>query len=78
MDYKKIGFKCGIEIHNRLATNHKLFCNCPAEITIEDPILTVQRKLRPVAGELGKVDPAALFEALRSRKFNYQLFDSNC
>ncbi len=78
MDYKKIGFKCGIEVHNRLATSHKLFCNCPAEISNEEPILEVQRKLRPVAGELGKIDPAALFEAMRSRKFNYQLFDSNC
>lgn len=78
MEYEKIGFKCGIEIHNRLATSHKLFCNCPAIISDEKLTLTIQRKLRPVAGELGKIDPASLFEAMRSRKFNYQVFPSNC
>ncbi|MBR9682357.1 MAG: Glu-tRNA(Gln) amidotransferase subunit GatE, partial [Candidatus Aenigmarchaeota archaeon] len=36
------------------------------------------RKLRAVAGELGKVDPAAMFEALRGKDFQYQYFPSNC
>ena len=29
MDYNKIGFKAGIEIHQQLE-GLKLFCNCPA------------------------------------------------
>lgn len=78
MDYQKLGFKAGIEIHNRLATKHKLFCKCPAKLTEEQPIKIVKRRLRAVAGELGHVDPAAMFEALRGRNFNYQVFDSTC
>jgi len=78
MDYKELGFKCGIEIHNRLATEKKLFCNCPAKITDEEPSMIVKRKLRAVAGELGKVDRAAMFEALRGKEFHYQFFPSNC
>jgi glutamyl-tRNA(Gln) amidotransferase subunit E len=29
IDYKKIGFKAGLEIHQQLETK-KLFCNCPS------------------------------------------------
>jgi len=36
IDYNKIGFKCGIEIHQQLDT-HKLFCNCPSEIRKDEP-----------------------------------------
>ena len=28
MDYKKLGFKCGLEIHQQLE-GKKLFCACP-------------------------------------------------
>ena len=78
MNYETLGTKIGIEVHNRLATKRKLFCNCPAKITEENPDLIVTRKLRAVAGELGKVDPAAMFEALRGKDFQYQYFPSNC
>ncbi|HID25261.1 MAG TPA: Glu-tRNA(Gln) amidotransferase subunit GatE, partial [Thermoplasmata archaeon] len=37
-------------------------------------MLTIRRKLRAVAGELGEVDRAALFEYLRNRTFHYQVF----
>ena len=56
MDYKKLGFKCGIEVHNRLSTKHKLFCSCPPKFSEEKPIRIIKRKLRPVAGEMGKID----------------------
>ena len=29
-DYKKVGFKSGLEIHQQLFTEKKLFCRCPA------------------------------------------------
>ena len=28
--YHDIGFKCGLEIHQQLLTEKKLFCRCPA------------------------------------------------
>ena len=78
-DYEKIGFRCGIEIHNRLATRAKLFCECPAKFSSEQPALTIIRKLRPVAGELGKIDAAAVHEYLRDKTFHYQIFrDTTC
>jgi Glu-tRNA(Gln) amidotransferase subunit E-like FAD-binding protein len=74
MDYKKIGFKCGIEIHNRLNTKTKLFCNCKPRFSEDKPMLLIKRKLRAVAGETGQVDVAALYEYLRDRSFFYQCY----
>ncbi len=79
IDYEAVGFKCGIEIHNRLATKAKLFCECPARFSNSEPLLTIVRKLRPVAGELGKIDAAAAYEYLRDKTFRYQIFrDTTC
>jgi Glu-tRNA(Gln) amidotransferase subunit E-like FAD-binding protein len=74
MDYKKIGFKCGIEIHNRLDTRTKLFCGCKPRFSEEKPIAIVKRKLRAVAGEMGQIDVAALYEYLKDRTFFYQCY----
>jgi Glu-tRNA(Gln) amidotransferase subunit E-like FAD-binding protein len=71
VDYKKIGFKCGIEIHQQLET-HKLFCNCPSIVHDENPDITIERKLRTAAGETGKVDIAAKYEIAKKRKIIYQ------
>jgi len=78
-DYQKMGFKCGLEIHNRLATSHKLFCQCPAHFSKEKPAGMLHRKLRAVAGELGAKDVSAIYEYLRDRNFTYQVFkDVTC
>ncbi|MFH1404218.1 MAG: Glu-tRNA(Gln) amidotransferase subunit GatE [Candidatus Altiarchaeota archaeon] len=78
IDYDKLGFKCGIEIHQQLDT-HKLFCECPSIIREDTPDLTVERRMRAVAGELGNFDPAALHEFLRNRTLEYQAYeDTNC
>jgi Glu-tRNA(Gln) amidotransferase subunit E-like FAD-binding protein len=74
MDYQKIEFKCGIEIHNRLNTKTKLFCNCKPRFSEVKPIEIIKRKLRAVAGELGQVDVAAIYEYLRDRSFLYQCY----
>jgi len=71
-NYEKIGFKCGLEIHNRLNTKTKLFCNCKPRFSINKPVAIIKRKLRAVAGELGQVDVAATYEFLRDRTFFYQ------
>ncbi len=75
MDYEKIGFKCGIEIHKQLNTTHKLFCNCKARLSKEKPVSEVRRKLRAVAGELGAVDKAALYETGQKKTFIYKIYD---
>lgn len=73
-DYQKIGFKCGLEIHNRLNTKTKLFCGCKPRFSTNKPIAIIKRKLRAVAGELGQVDVAVMYEYLRDRNFFYNCF----
>jgi len=78
MDYKQLGLKVGLEIHQQLASRYKLFCGCPI-IKSEEFGIEVKRKLRAVAGEMGEYDPAALYEFLRGRVFNYKLNrESSC
>lgn len=69
MDYEKIGFKAGLEIHQQLDT-HKLFCECQSKIT-ENIDYTFERFLRPTQSELGDVDKAAIAEAKKNRNFLY-------
>jgi len=78
MDYEKIGFKCGIEIHQQI-DGEKLFCKCPTEIRKDNPHFEVIRKLRASAGESGAVDQAASHEAKKSKYFSYQGYeDTTC
>ncbi len=65
-----IGLKVGLEIHQQLATNKKLFCNC-LPIESDEYTLNFQRKLRAVKSELGHYDPAALFEKSKSKTIRY-------
>jgi len=75
---KDLNFKAGIEIHQRLDT-HKLFCHCESRISPNKPIVRIERYLRPVAGEMGEVDRAAIFESFRKRKFVYLGYkDESC
>ncbi len=69
MDYKKLGFRAGLEIHQQLDT-HKLFCNCPSVI-IDKADYSFGRQFMPTRSELGDVDRAALAEAKRRREFIY-------
>lgn len=72
--YKKLGFKCGLEIHQRLATKEKLFCSCNAGIFGDKKVDQIVRTQRAVAGELGATDVAARFESGRGRVFVYNTF----
>ncbi|MFH0948981.1 MAG: Glu-tRNA(Gln) amidotransferase subunit GatE [Candidatus Aenigmatarchaeota archaeon] len=71
LDYKKLGLRVGLEIHQQLASGHKLFCRCKIGKSAEFP-LEVRRKLRPAAGETGSYDPASAYEFLRNRAFVYR------
>jgi glutamyl-tRNA(Gln) amidotransferase subunit E len=76
-DPKKIDLKVGLEIHRQLNTGSKLFCGCGQQK--EDGERAFRRRLRPSQSELGKVDPAALFEASKNLWLNYYSgADSSC
>ena len=67
---KNVGVKVGLEIHQQLATNKKLFCNCNP-IESDEYSIKFQRKLRASKSELGEFDPAALFESTKSKTIMY-------
>lgn len=77
MDYKKLGFKAGIEIHQQIE-GKKLFCSCPA--IVHDPNkadIFFERKLRASAGETGKVDKAAQYEMNKDKIYKYEACSSS-
>ena len=73
-NYKELGFKCGLEIHQRLDTSTKLFCRCSTGQETAEPIMSVERYQRAVAGETGHVDRSTSFESGRKREFKYRVF----
>ena len=74
MDYEKLGLKMGLEVHQQLNTDEKLFCPCSCELTDKKPDYTVLRNLRPTQSELGKVDRAAFEESRRKLQFIYEAY----
>ena len=71
IDYEKIGFKCGLEIHQQLE-GKKLFCNCPTINSDKESDVKFERKLRAVAGETGEIDIAARHEMEKGKYFVYE------
>ncbi|MGQ9719653.1 MAG: Glu-tRNA(Gln) amidotransferase subunit GatE [Nitrososphaerales archaeon] len=70
IDYRKMGLKVGLEIHQQLSTKHKLFCHC--ERFQSDEFDThFDRRLRPTQSELGVIDPAAMFEFKKGKTIKY-------
>ena len=76
LDPSRLGFMCGLEIHQQLNTG-KLHSRMPStlyEMGIEEipsEWKREARRLRAAEGEGGKVDVAARFEARRNRSFVY-------
>lgn len=77
MDWEKLGLKMGLEIHQQLNTQHKLFCPCKTELTDDEHNELIRRNLRPTQSELGEIDRAALQESLRNLNFQYEAYNYN-
>ncbi|MBU7024637.1 MAG: Glu-tRNA(Gln) amidotransferase subunit GatE, partial [Theionarchaea archaeon] len=76
--YENLGLKVGLEIHQQLDTERKLFCHCPTVLRTDEPQFEIKRKLRPSFSEKGKIDQAALAEVKKGLTFVYQGYDSVC
>ena len=73
IDYEKLGFKCGLEIHQQLITEKKLFCGCPAGRYSKKHDATILRHMRPTLSELGEYDGTALMEFKTKKEVIYLL-----
>jgi glutamyl-tRNA(Gln) amidotransferase subunit E len=79
LDYAKLGLKSGLEIHQQLATGHKLYCCCPPlDREAKDSNFEFFRYLRARESELGEVDRAAAEQAMARKKFLYKAYDTTC
>jgi glutamyl-tRNA(Gln) amidotransferase subunit E len=77
--YRKLGLMVGLELHQQLNTQRKLFCHCPTVIRDDEPDGNFVRRLRPTQSEMGEIDPAALFEFQRKKRFCYEYYnDTTC
>jgi glutamyl-tRNA(Gln) amidotransferase subunit E len=72
----KIGLKVGLEIHQQLATERKLFCSCVPVESAEYPIKFF-RKLRVAKSELGEYDPTSVFEKSKAKTIAYYANSAN-
>jgi len=79
MNFESLGLKCGIEIHQQLDTERKLFCYCPTvQRDVEESNFEFFRFLRSKKSEIGEVDRAAEEEVARSKKFIYKSYSTTC
>jgi glutamyl-tRNA(Gln) amidotransferase subunit E len=70
MNYKELGFKCGLEVHQQLDTK-KLFIRTPSVLE-EETNIKIERKLNPTGSELGEIDQTAIDAFKRKETFFYE------
>ncbi len=72
-DYEALGFKCGLEVHQQLLTDRKLFCRCPAGCYTKLHDVEIHRHMRPTLSEMGDYDGTALMEFKTRKQITYLL-----
>ncbi len=72
-DYERLGLRAGLEIHQQLHTERKLFCRCPAGRYSPRFDAEILRHMRPTLSELGEYDPTALMEFKTRKEILYRL-----
>ncbi len=72
-DYAVIGLKAGLEIHQQLKTDKKLFCRCPAGHYSDTYDAEILRHMRPTLSELGEYDGTALMEFKTKKEIIYRI-----
>jgi glutamyl-tRNA(Gln) amidotransferase subunit E len=72
-DYAAVGFKSGLEIHQQLLTERKLFCRCPAGRYSSAYHAEILRHMRPTLSELGEYDGTALMEFKTKKEIIYRI-----
>lgn len=77
LDYQEVGLIAGLEVHQQLLTNEKLFCRCPAGLYTETHDGEVLRHMRPTLSELGEYDGTALMEFKTKKEIVYLLNQKN-
>lgn len=71
--YEALGLKVGLEIHQQLMTEKKLFCRCPARLYSGEYHAEILRHMRPTLSELGEYDGTALMEFRTRKEIIYRL-----
>jgi len=72
--YTKLGFKSGLEIHQQLLTEKKLFCHCPAGLYQHGEFdAEIIRHMRPTLSEMGEYDGTALMEKKTRKTIIYRI-----
>ncbi len=73
--YEALGFRCGLEVHQQLKTEKKLFCRCPAGLYQASDSYDAQlvRHMRPTLSELGEYDGTALMEFKTKKNIIYRI-----
>ncbi len=74
-DYDRIGFMSGLEVHQQLLTDEKLFCRCPTGSyqKADDFDAEIIRHMRPTLSELGEYDGTALMEFKTRKNIIYRI-----
>ena len=72
-DYEALGLMVGLEIHQQLLTDRKLFCRCPAGCYTHEHDAEILRHMRPTLSEMGEYDGTALMEFKTRKQIVYLL-----